>query len=525
MLPRFPRPTSFRAAVLSCLGSLPGIALHVSVQAADLDPFPFSFNEDAFHTGGWSSSTGLLVSENDDEPPGDAAQGDESEPDTAPDIGELLERIEKLEESAKEQAKEAAEDEAAKKKDSSWDLGGRVHLDNWYFPDSDPGINFLENGDPTHDPEDRWDFRRIRLELQGTVPENMLFRIQVDFNNPSAPEMKDVYLGWEGLPNNHTLLIGNQKRPIGMDHLNSSRHNVFIERPLAVETFNEDARRLGACMYGFSDDEVFNWQYGAFLLENIADDGRYRGDLQESGLYGRLAATPWYDETSGGRGYLHCALAGSVNRTDGDGAIDEDQNSNEARFRTRPMARSDSRWWDTGRILGAEGYQQLAYEAVANVGSLQITSEYFGNWVQRDPLGGFAGDDMLFHGGYIFVNYYLTGEYIPIDRTSGQIDRVKPIENFFLVERCRGGCGSGWGAFSVGLRYDYLDLADSDIQGGRGHAYTASSNWYWTAFSKLQTNLGWGQIDDAGQGRSNVPLLAGVGGEFATVGMRYMIDF
>lgn len=86
----------------------------------------------------------------------------------------------------------------------------------------------------------------------------MLFRTQIDFNNPRTPEIKDVYFGFNNLPHNQTLLIGNQKRPIGMDHLNSSRHNVFAERPLAVETFNEDARRLGVCMYGYPQDEMFN---------------------------------------------------------------------------------------------------------------------------------------------------------------------------------------------------------------------------------------------------------------------------
>src|SRR6056297_417485 len=210
-------------------------------------------------------------------------------------------------ESHQEELVEAAE--AAERK-SSWELTGRVHLDNWSFPDEDAGISFLETGDPTDSPEDRWDFRRIRLEFAGEVPDNMLFRIQIDFNNPAAAEMKDVYLGFNGLPHNQMFLIGNQKRPLGLDHLNSSRFNVFIERPLAVETFNEDARRLGAAMYGFTDDELYHWRYGLFFLENITTDGRYRGDFDQGGLYGRISSSPWYDETSGGRGYYHWAIAG-----------------------------------------------------------------------------------------------------------------------------------------------------------------------------------------------------------------------
>ncbi len=476
---------------------------------------------------GMLASTSLLFDDEEvvEEPDEEEADQEERKTISVEEYEALLKRVDEIEGSWKKQADKLAAEEAAKKKKSTLKIGGRIHLDNWYFPDTDAGTNFLETGNPNDDPEDRWDFRRVRLELAGTVPDNMLYRFQIDFNNPNLPEFKDVYIGWDGLPGNQTILLGDQKRPIGMDHLNSSRHNVFVERPLAVEAFNEDARRLGVCMYGTTRDEAVNWRYGAFMLENVFDDGRVRGDFEEAGLYGRLAASPWYDEISGGRGYLHLAVAGSVNKTDGDGTVDQDQNQNEARFRTRPSGRSDSRWWDTGRILGANGYQQLGYEAALNIGSLQITSEYLGNWVERDAFGGFAGDNLTFHGGYIFANYFLTGEYIPLERSSGTIDRVKPLENFFLVDRCNGGCGSGWGALSVGMRYDYLDLVDSDILGGRGHTWTASSNWYWTAYSRLQTNLIWGRVEDAGQGRSNVPLANGVAGGFTILGMRYAIDF
>ena len=319
------------------------------------------------------------------------------------DYEKLLGRVGDLESSWEKYQDKLKSDADDKKKKPSYKLNGRIHLDNWNFLDSDAGINELETGDPADDPEDRWDFRRIRLTWTGDVPGNMEYRIQIDFNNPSSAEMKDVYFGFNELPHNQTLLIGNQKRPIGLDHLNSSRHNVFAERPLAVETFNEDARRLGVCMYGLTDDESLHWRYGAFLLENISQDGRYRGDFDECGLYGRLSGSPWYDEISGGRGYWHWGIAGSVNQTDGDGQLDNDQNANEGRFRTRPLARSDSRWWDTGRILGAEGYQQLAFESMLNIGALQITGEYFTTWMQRDALGGFNGSDLTFHGGYLFA--------------------------------------------------------------------------------------------------------------------------
>ena len=464
------------------------------------------------------------------QPETDTQSGDGAEPgDTVAreDYDDLLERIEAIETDFtdyREGLAEAAADAAASAaKKSSWKMTGRVHLDNWNFLDSDAGTNFLENGDPTQDPFDRWDFRRIRLEFAGAVPNNMIFRTQIDFNNPAVAEMKDVYIGFTNLPNNQTMLIGNQKRPIGLDHLNSSRYNFFAERPFAVETFNEDARRLGICMYGHTDDTSLTWRYGLFKLENINTDGRIREDFDQGGLYGRLSSSPWYDDISGGRGYLHLALSGSANVISGG---DVEDNQNDARFRTRPLARSNSRWLNTDRIAGATDYQQLGLEGILNVGSIQTTGEYIFNPVQRDAQGGFAGDDLFFHGGYIYTSYYLTGEHIPYDRKSGTIGRVRPHENFFLVDRLRGGTGRGMGALGVGLRYDYIDLTESDIAGGVGNSVTLGLNWHWTAYSKLQTNMIWGSIDDGGQGQVDTPTTGpGVNANYSILGFRYMLDF
>ena len=108
----------------------------------------------------------------------------------------LLKRVDELETSFDDHQKELDDAAAAAKKKSSWKMSGRVHIDQWNFLDTDAGVNFLETGDPTDDPEDRWDFSRILLEYAGEVPNNMLFRTQIDFNNPSRAEMKDVYLGF-----------------------------------------------------------------------------------------------------------------------------------------------------------------------------------------------------------------------------------------------------------------------------------------------------------------------------------------
>ena len=131
-------------------------------------------------------------------------------------------------------------------------LSGRVHADWWSFPNSGPGLNFIETGDPAQTPQDRVLFRRLRFGVAGDVNDLMNYKIEMEFAGGATTTFKDAYLGFKELYLLQTLLIGNQKRPYGLDHLNSSRYNVFMERPFIIEGNNQDARRLGICSYGVS---------------------------------------------------------------------------------------------------------------------------------------------------------------------------------------------------------------------------------------------------------------------------------
>lgn len=452
-------------------------------------------------------------------------ESDDDKTVTAKEFNAALKRITSLEKENDELKEDYDDIEAAAKKKKadaakkpSFRINGRIHADTWSFIGETPGIGFFEHPDPTAanfgaSPEDRWVFRRIRLEMRGDILQTMGYKLDVDFNNPGRPEYKDLYIAWTELPRNQTLRLGNQKRPIGLDHLNSSRFNVFAERPQVVETFNEDARRMGLQMLGHTDDESRFWQYGVYNLENTSRDGRAIGDaLQLSGNV-RTGGSPWYDETSNGRGYFHWAVSGMFAKPDGNpnpGAT----NANEGRFRTRPEARSDSRWLDTGRIAGVQAYETMGLEAMLNLGSLQFTSEYQANWTQRA-----GAPDLFFQGAYVQASYFLTGEHITYNRTYGVIGRVTPFENFFLVDRCRGGRGWGMGAWQIAARASYLDLTDENITGGVGRNMTLGLNWHWTPYSKVQTNYIYGNIDNRG------PIGGFTSGSYHIIGSRFMVDF
>ncbi len=185
-----------------------------------------------------------------------------------------------------------------------------------------------------------------------------------------------------------------------------------------------------------------------------------------------------------------------------------------------------SRWLDTGVFpnsnLNGEDYTLLGLEGVVNVGPVQWVGEYQSVWADR-----LVGDDVNLHGGYTYLSYFLTGEYIPWDRESGTLDRVTPHENFFLVDRCRGGKGYGLGAWQVAVRYSYADFNDDNVYGGIGESVTAGLNWYWTPYARMQFNYIWGTIDnrDGNNTEDAIEPLNLLGGDYQAVGTRLMVDF
>ncbi|QEG23717.1 OprO/OprP family phosphate-selective porin [Mariniblastus fucicola] len=383
---------------------------------------------------------------------------------------------------------------------------GRLHLDWWSFPDAEDGIAALEG----EDPEDRVAFRRMRIGVSGDLNDTMFYKYEGEFAGGNDPSYRDAYIGFRDTPLFNTILIGNHKRPYGYDHLNSSRYNIFIERPYIVEAFNQDSRRIGISSNGFNKSKTANWRFGAWHQELTQEGIGFISDHYQPEIAGRLALTPWYDETSGGRGYLHLGVSGSYGWPDGSTATAD----NAARYRTRAESRHKNRWLDTGRILGADTNNLLGLEAVFNAGAFQLSGEYMTVGVNRVDA---IGENLRFDGGYVQAAYMLTGEHMPWNRERGVLGRLKPFENFFSVRDCEGDVKRGLGAWQTAVRYSWADLTDQDIIGGQGDSLTFATNWYWNPYARMQFNYILGEI--------NRPATTDVGGEYNAVGVRFMVDF
>lgn len=387
-------------------------------------------------------------------------------------------------------------------KTSTMKFFGRIHMDSWSFPDSSAGINVLENGDPSDAPDEQFFFRRARIGMSGKVSPNMYYKSVLDFAKPNRLAFKDLYIGWENLPVVQKLQIGNQKRPYGLDSLNSSNSNVFMERPMVVDSVTPDARRLGILAYGLSEDQNWNWRYGIQNPIDVANTGVIPGQSGQYEVSGRLANTAWYE--SEGRDYGHWAISAAVSN------VSDDPVRTAAIFQSRPEGASVMRWINTGRVAGTDHYSFVGLEGVANYGPTQLTAELQGVQVSRQAS---TGSDLDFWGGYFYVARFLTGEHMPWNRKNGTLGRPKPKRD--------AGTGS-WGAWQVAARYSYADFSSHDIQGGLGQSLTLGVNWLLNANANIQFNYLFGDISERSE---TVGATTYDGGDYQILGIRFRMTF
>lgn len=378
---------------------------------------------------------------------------------------------------------------------------GRVDLDRWSFPDSSPGVAAFEHPAlaPADlvDPEDRLEFRRARLGVKGDLDSDMFYKVELDFYDPGNTLLRDVYFGFKNLPLVQTILIGNQKRPLGFDQISSSRLNVFMERSLITDAFNEDQRRPGILSSGRVEGRELYWQAGLFSLENISADGKYLGNNAQDSLNLRVRGLPIRDIER--HEYLHLAV--STMHANPDGSADGlDGHVNEARFRGRET-RSEERWLNTGRIPGADSFDILGTEIVYSKGPFSAVVETMNNRLERDGVT----EDLHFEGYSAYAAYFLTGEHQPYDPEWGALGVVKPEHP--------------WGALQLALRHSRADLTDQDIAGGVGTSWTAGLNWWWSSNARMQVNLVRGRISD------HAPVAGFTAGDFTSLGTRMMVTF
>ena len=332
------------------------------------------------------------------------------------------------------------------------------------------------------------ELRRGRIGVEGSMPGGFGYKIELDFAD-NALEVTDAFLSYAPAKD-VSLVIGQHNSFQSLEELTSSRFLSFMERAAFTDAFNFE-RRVGLSAT-YSAGSVIA-QAGLFT-DNIGDLGDIGDDDNAVSVDGRLVFAPKLGGTQ-----LH--LGGSAHHRDNNDVA----SLAGTRYRQRPFVHSTDVRFLATPTLNVEKETSYGLEAAAIRGPLHATAE--AHWLTADA--GAAGDPTYF-GGYAELGFFLTGE--TLGYRGGRFDRtkvLKPVGN------------GGAGAFQVNLRYDYLDLNDDGIRGGKQSGYQASLIWIPQDYVRFLLNYAHLSYEDA--------AIAAAGGDRAygidVIGARAQIDF
>lgn len=335
--------------------------------------------------------------------------------------------------------------------DFTWRLGGRLHLDATFY-DNQGGS----------DEKSGVDVRRARIELQGTMYKHLMWKLDYEFGQTEEVKQgfRDAYIRYlfkDQIPDHPTMItVGQFKEYFGLESLNSSNHQPFVERALVSRVFHDfaeagDGRRIGLGGQTAGND-FWTAALGVFGKNTVGDT--YDEFADPIAIEGRTTISPVHTADTA----VHVGVA--ANWID---VFAPDQ----VRFGQRPEARIGAqRFLDTGVIEGGDSVTRWGLELGGIYGPLWLQSEFLAADVHR------TGESSVWlQGWHADVGWVLTGESRGYDWINGVFLNPKPQHNFSLA-------GEGWGALEWAARYSVLDLNDQDVDGGKETNVTTGLHWF-----------------------------------------------
>jgi len=362
--------------------------------------------------------------------------------------------------------------------------------------------------------------RRLRLMLDGTWYDTFDYKLEVEFMNgfspagltgpastatvSNSPGPTDAFVTIKHVPWVGNVRVGNQKEWFSLEHMESARQLMFLERSHLFDFSQPSAFNNGrspgiSTFRTWANDSLFT-AIGVYKNESdLLGFGLGDGDYA---VTGRVAALPvWLPQA---QTYWH--VGGAMSHRDPDGGQVRVRVRNGVRNAPFPLLNLIA---DTGTI-DADSQTLFNLESAFVSGPLTVSGEFTTNVISGARVGGADLGSLAFNGFYAQASYFLTGEHREWDPQVGFFKRVTPLRQF---DPRRG----SWGGWEVGARASHLNLDDGGVNGGRLSNVTLGLTWYWTANMRVQANYDYLYRD----GGTN-PLARG---PIHSLGMRLALDF
>ncbi len=320
-------------------------------------------------------------------------------------------------------------------------------------------------------------FRRARLEFGGTLYNNIIYAMEVEFG-ATPHTFRDTYIGLKDVPGVGHVAAGLKKEPLSLEEMTSSKYITFMERSILNQAFIR-AHRPGLHTWNSALEGRMGW--AASITGD--DDGRGTGTVGNN-FGARVWGAPVYENK--GETVVHVGL----------GFERRDPETWSDRIRSRPGISVGGRPVDTGAFSVAES-DLWNLEAAAVLGPFSLQGEAM-QYRSNAKTAGAPDADLA--GWYLMGSWFITGESRPWK--DGSFGRVKPKSNY--------GSG-GAGAWEVAVRYANLDLQDGAITGGGMHTLDFGVNWYLNPNTRIMINYTMARVESLGHAN--------------TLAIRFQVDF
>jgi phosphate-selective porin OprO and OprP len=361
-----------------------------------------------------------------------------------------------------------------------FELGGRLDMD-WGWMSADDEIKDIGAK------SDGTEFRRARINLQGSFYEHLIFRTEYDFIGGEA-QYRDVFVGVKGIPVIGTVKVGHFNEPFGFDEIASTNDNILIEK--AAASLFTPKRNSGLSISNSILKNQMTWAIGVF---KETDDYAYSSSDGGTNVTARVTGLPWHPSKDR---LLHLGFSFSTKNP-----------SAGIKFSSRPDYHLAGNFIDTG-TLDAETVNLLNGECAVLVGPVWIQSEISNAMLDLKDTG-----NVSFSSFYVQGSWFLTGETRKYNEATGVFGGVKPANN--LMDK-----NNGMGAWELILRYSNSNLNDGAIRGGELSDITLGVNWYLASNAKVMINYIHPELADVTKNGMDVDE-----GSADIVVVRFHIDF
>lgn len=360
-------------------------------------------------------------------------------------------------------------------KSFSLSLGGLLQTDYRYFE--------YEKEDPS---KNKFDLRRVRLALKGTVTPYWDYKFEYEFEGAGARNLLDAYVDMHLHPW-VSFRVGQFKEPFGLEHTTKDNRLFTAERSMGY--YLVPKRDLGLMAYSsVFQDRVY---YGLGIFNGDGPDDATGGDVDAPQFCGRLTLSPFYLKGIPFLKYFMLGGSYTCSRID--------RNNVDIHVRTTGL----TQFFDVATrakfniIRNAENLTRFGMDLGWAVGPFALMAES----IDVEYTGIQSGNDRFtidLKDYYVSLLWMVTGENPQF--SEGVFQPIRPRRN--LGE-------GGWGGLGLAFRYDKFEAAkdvyDNLVFPGNsvreGKAITYALNWHLNPYAIL--------IFDATITEFDIPLLVG----------------